>query len=230
MRLWVPSVRRDLGLYLKGLLEDLGYPVTLRSSFPPSARFGKEYKEAKGDPVRRYFIRIEKGAMSKPRGPQIAFGGWRPDYPAASNFIEPLFSCRFKPTNYSRICDPALERKIKRATKLEPDDPQRANRLWAELDHEITDEALMVPLSTSTGPTSSRNASATTSTTRSWEHYSARSRSASWLTGAGRPVPWRGRFATSTPPRQTGRKRRFDAPGSSVSRVAHLLPRRCESA
>jgi peptide/nickel transport system substrate-binding protein len=146
VRLWVPPPRGgDYGPYVKGVLEDLGYSVTLRSSYPPSARFGKEYKEAK-DPIRRYFIRIERGAMSEPQGPQIAFGGWAADYPAASNFIEPMFSCRLKPQNYSRICDPALERKIKRAVKLEQDDPQRASRLWTELDHEITDEALVVPL------------------------------------------------------------------------------------
>jgi peptide/nickel transport system substrate-binding protein len=145
VRLWVPSARRDVGHYVKRLLEDLGYRVTLRSSFQPSARFGKEYEQAKGDPFRRYFIRLASGAMSEPGGPQIAWGGWIADYPAASNFIEPLFSCG-SPANYARICDRARERKIERAVKLEQDDPLGANRLWADLDHEITDEALWVPL------------------------------------------------------------------------------------
>jgi peptide/nickel transport system substrate-binding protein len=145
VRLWVPSARRDVGNYVKGVLEDLGYRVTLRSSFQPSARFGKEYEEAKGDPVRRYFIRLARGAMSEPGGPQIAWGGWIADYPAASNFIEPLFSC-MAAANSGRICDRVLEREIRRAMKLEQDDPLRAGRLWTDLDHEITDDALWVPL------------------------------------------------------------------------------------
>jgi ABC-type transport system substrate-binding protein/class 3 adenylate cyclase/sugar lactone lactonase YvrE len=145
VRLWVPSAHRNLGRYVKGVLEDLEYRVTLRSSFQPSKRFGKEYEDAKGDPFRRYFIRLGRGAMSEPEGPQIAWGGWVADYPAASDFIEPLFSCA-SAANSGRICDRALERKIKRAARLEQDDPLRANRLWADLDHEITNEALWVPL------------------------------------------------------------------------------------
>jgi peptide/nickel transport system substrate-binding protein len=39
-----------------------------------------------------------------------------------------------------------LERRIDRAVKLEQTDPLGANRLWAELDREITDKALWVPL------------------------------------------------------------------------------------
>jgi len=83
--------------------------------------------------------------MSRPGGPQVAYAGWSADFPAASNFIEELFSCRSK-LNYSRYCDPALERRISRAVQIEQSDRAGANALWAQLDREITDRALVVPL------------------------------------------------------------------------------------
>jgi YVTN family beta-propeller protein len=133
VKLWVD---RDfagprVGHYLKRLLERLGYRAKLRESF-------------KGTP-RNYFLALERGVMSHRRGPQVAYGAWVPDYPAASSVIRELFSCRSK-FNYSRYCDPALERRISRAAKLEQTDRVGANRLWAGLDREITDTALWVPL------------------------------------------------------------------------------------
>ena len=83
--------------------------------------------------------------MTHRRGPRVAFAGWGADYPAASGFIRELFSCRSN-FNYSRFCDSALERKIRRAVELEQSDRLGANRLWAQLDREITDRALWVPL------------------------------------------------------------------------------------
>jgi ABC-type transport system substrate-binding protein len=135
--LWVPrfgGIR--LGRYLADLLESLGYLVHLRSSFG-----GEET-----DPFGPYFTAAE--ALSKPgarAAPHIVYDGWIADYPSASSFIQPLFSCRM-PHNFGQFCDRVLERKIGRAVRLEPTDPAAANRLWAELDREITDRALWVPL------------------------------------------------------------------------------------
>jgi peptide/nickel transport system substrate-binding protein len=135
--LWVPrfgGIR--LGHYLADLLKSLGYIVHLRSSF------GGE----KTDPFGPYFTAAR--ALSKPgarASPQIVYNGWIADYPSASSFIQPLFSCRMQ-HNFGQFCDRVLERKIGRAVKLEPTDPAAANRLWAELDREITDKALWVPL------------------------------------------------------------------------------------
>ena len=132
--LWVDSEfvhNTRIGHYLERLLKSLGYNPQLRESF-------------KGTP-RNYFVALERGVMTHRRGPRVAFAGWGADYPAASGFIRELFSCRSN-FNYSRFCDSALERKIRRAVELEQSDRLGANRLWAQLDREITDRALWVPL------------------------------------------------------------------------------------
>jgi YVTN family beta-propeller protein len=134
VRLWVDSefagsVR--VGRYLKRLLKELGYRPELHESF-------------KGTPL-NYFKQLEGGVMSRHGGPQVAYAGWSADIPAASNFIQELFSCRSK-LNYSRYCDPTLDRRISRAVQLEQTDRVGANRLWAKLDREITNRALVVPM------------------------------------------------------------------------------------
>jgi peptide/nickel transport system substrate-binding protein len=130
--LWVDSeaVAIRIGRSMKVLLRRLGYRPRLRIF--------------EGSP-RKYFRRLEGGAMSHKNGPQVAFGGWAADYPAASSFIQELFSCGSK-FNYSRFCDGGVERRINRAVELEQTDPQGASLLWAQLDHEITKKALWVPL------------------------------------------------------------------------------------
>jgi peptide/nickel transport system substrate-binding protein len=128
--LWVTPDRIRIGNYLKDLLQSLGYRVRLRSSFKSG---------------HTYFMAVR--ALTKPRGrgfPQILWGGWIADYPAASNFIQSLFSCAGE--GIARFCDRALERRIDRAVRLETTDPAAANPLWAKLDREITDKALWVPL------------------------------------------------------------------------------------
>ncbi|HSD23076.1 MAG TPA: ABC transporter substrate-binding protein [Solirubrobacterales bacterium] len=130
--LWIPSLT-GLGPYLADLLESLDYRVQLRSSF------GR-----KPNPAAAYFGRL--AAVTKPRAlPQILWSPWLADYPTASNFIEPLFSCG-APDNRAHFCERSLDRKIRRALKLQQTDLAGANRLWTELDREITDNALWVPL------------------------------------------------------------------------------------
>jgi YVTN family beta-propeller protein len=135
--LWVPRFAGiRLGRYLAGFLESLGYDVELRSSFG-----GK-----KSEPFDPYFTAAR--ALSKAdagASPQIVYNGWTAVYPAASDFIQPLFMCRLE-YNFGQLCDRVLERRIGRAVKLEQTDPAAANRLWAALDREITDKALWLPL------------------------------------------------------------------------------------
>ena len=135
--LWFPRFAGiPLGRYLAALLESIGYRVQPRSSFG-----GND-----SEPIAPYFAAAQ--ALSKPgarASPQIVYNGWTTTYPSASDFIQPLFSCRLK-DNFGQFCDRVLERRIGRAVKLEQTDPAAANRLWAELDREITDKALWVPL------------------------------------------------------------------------------------
>jgi peptide/nickel transport system substrate-binding protein len=86
---------------------------------------------------------------------QIGFGGWSADYPAPSDFFVGLFSCAsFHPadpnanTNTSEFCDPAIDREMRQALAKQMTDPQAAQQLWQQIDHQIVDQAPWVPLFT----------------------------------------------------------------------------------
>jgi YVTN family beta-propeller protein len=75
---------------------------------------------------------------------QTGFVGWGADNLGASNFIEPLFTCAGRGSlNLSRLCDPKLERLVRRARTATATD---AVASWAAADHRITDLAVSVPL------------------------------------------------------------------------------------
>jgi ABC-type transport system substrate-binding protein len=142
--LWVPRDPAGVGLgkYVEEVLEGLGYRVHLRSSFkrrivcsssPPGC--------PRMSPADAYFAEVTKPGAS----PQILWSGWLADYPAASNFIEPLFSCGSE-VNFAHFCDRTLDRRIGRALQLQQTDIAGANRLWTKLDRELTNKAAWVPL------------------------------------------------------------------------------------
>jgi ABC-type transport system substrate-binding protein len=74
-----------------------------------------------------------------------ADGDWLADYPSASSYIPQFFSCNGGNSN-GYFCDPKLDRKMQRATMLDLNQPVRAAALWAEIDHELTDQAAWVPM------------------------------------------------------------------------------------
>ena len=119
----VPGVGLKVSRYVTELLNTLGFRATHRA-------FSN---------VGRYFERLfsEK--------PQIGIAGWFQDYPAASNFVDPLLSCGAD-ANSTGLCDPDIDRMIDRALELQAVDPARARELWAEIDHRIVDLAPWVPL------------------------------------------------------------------------------------
>jgi len=148
--LWVPRQPAGIRLatYLQQVLGSLGYRVQLRSSFKelldvtthepcltPTRRC--RWKES----VHAYF-----GALGQPgAAPQMLWSGWVADFPSPSNFIQALFSCG-ESGNFAHVCDRALDRRIGRALRAEQADRAGANELWAELDREVTNKALAVPL------------------------------------------------------------------------------------
>jgi len=83
---------------------------------------------------------------------QIAFGGWFPDYPAASNFLTTQFTCAsFAPDdqnneNLAGFCDPSIDRSIARALRVEAVNVPASNENWAGVDRAIVDQAAVVPL------------------------------------------------------------------------------------
>jgi peptide/nickel transport system substrate-binding protein len=82
---------------------------------------------------------------------QISVGGTLTDYPAPSNIIQTWLSCdSFKPesdlnANRAGFCDASVDAAIERAFALETSDPKAANRLWAQIDREIVDQAPWLP-------------------------------------------------------------------------------------
>jgi peptide/nickel transport system substrate-binding protein len=86
---------------------------------------------------------------------QIGFYGWQADYPVASAFFRPLFTCAsFVPdsparnNNASEFCDPRVDREIAHASSVQVANPTAAQVLWARVDRDLTDQAAWVPLYT----------------------------------------------------------------------------------
>jgi peptide/nickel transport system substrate-binding protein len=73
--------------------------------------------------------------------------GWFPDYPAASTFLQPNFSCGLA-SNLSRYCNPAVEERMQEAGELQLTDPGAAAEIWADIDRQITEAAAWVPVVT----------------------------------------------------------------------------------
>ena len=48
--------------------------------------------------------------------------------------------------NYAEFCNPAIDARMHAAARMQPINPQRANRLWAGVDRALVDAAPWVPL------------------------------------------------------------------------------------
>jgi peptide/nickel transport system substrate-binding protein len=83
---------------------------------------------------------------------QIGATFWEPDYPAARDFLQVQYSCRSFARNdpgnlnWSEFCDPAADRLMDRALRLQSTDPAGANALWARAERRIVDAAPVLPL------------------------------------------------------------------------------------
>jgi YVTN family beta-propeller protein len=125
--------RQTVGLarYFASLLRELGYRTTVRVF-----------------PAAEYFPHL---ADSRNRA-QIGQAGWVADILAPSDFLRTGFSCSaFVPgtsanLNFSEYCDPKLDAKMARAAALQAANPLRANELWAQVEHELVDRAVAVPI------------------------------------------------------------------------------------
>ncbi len=82
----------------------------------------------------------------------IAWSAWAQDYPAPSDFLNVLLGCgSIHPNsdaspNIAEFCDKGIQAKMDRALFTGLTDPEGANQLWAEADHEMTDQAPWVDL------------------------------------------------------------------------------------
>jgi YVTN family beta-propeller protein len=119
----------DSERYVVWVLDRLGYAAQLKSF----SGFG------------RYVAMV---ADSRNRA-QIGFGFWIADFPAASDLINPLLSCAaFTPhspanLNWAEFCDSSIDAQIRQA--MQATGPA-ADQLWTRIDHELADQAPLVPL------------------------------------------------------------------------------------
>ena len=108
--------------YVASVLTQLGYDVTLET-----ATEGSQVREA-----------IDQG--------RVMVGGfeWLPDSPAPE-FTLGQFSCG-RSDDLTHYCGAELDALIDHARQLQATDPAAANHAWADVDRNVTDLALWVPL------------------------------------------------------------------------------------
>ena len=83
---------------------------------------------------------------------QVAWSAWYQDYPAPSDFLNVLLGCgnihptatpaRTSPRSATRASRPRWTRPLQTGVT----DPSAANQLWAQVDHEVTDQAPWVDM------------------------------------------------------------------------------------
>jgi peptide/nickel transport system substrate-binding protein len=130
---WFPTEGAGFIRFAVKLLRSLGYRVSTKV-------LGDNYRAAVSDSRNKA---------------QIGVTGWKADYPAASDFFGPLFSCAsFVPdsqnnANGAEFCDPTIDRLIARARSEQTTNPAASRALWERVDKEVVDQAPWVPLFTS---------------------------------------------------------------------------------
>ena len=125
------DVDKGLGLYFVGLLNQLGYKASLQALSPA---------------IQYPYIQNSKNKV------QLAFSDWYQDYPAASDFLQILLGCgSFHPNsnaspNIAQFCNKPIQAKMDHAGQVGITDPAAANKIWAEVDHQVTDQAPWVSM------------------------------------------------------------------------------------
>ena len=127
------AVSKSIGVYLQSVLKAIGYDAEVK---PISPNIQFTYIQNTNNRV------------------QISVSQWYQDYPAASDFLYILFGCEsFKEgsdssINISGFCDKAINKKMKDALALGVTDQDGANKMWAEIDKDVTDAAPMAAMFT----------------------------------------------------------------------------------
>ena len=124
---------KAIGTYVQGVLREIGYDASLQSLSENT-----------------HFTYIQNTSNKV----QISLTEWYPDYPAASDFLNVLFSCAsFHPgtdssVNLSGWCDPKVNAEMEQALTTAITDQAAANKMWARIDREVTDTAVVAVLFT----------------------------------------------------------------------------------
>ena len=124
---------RDMGTYLQSVLNEIGYKASIKS-ISPDIQFS--------------YIQNTNNRT------QISITQWNQDYPAASDFLYILLSCdSFHPgsdssVNIAGFCDKRIDGEMREALKTAITDPVAANKIWARIDQEVTDQAPLAAFAT----------------------------------------------------------------------------------
>jgi peptide/nickel transport system substrate-binding protein len=125
----------DVGAYYQGVLQELGFKVTLKVLGPDN-----------------YFTVI--GNNSTPEL-DTGWANWFEDYPHPNDFLQPLLAeesiSQTNGTNLARFADPTLSKKIAELGE-EPLGPQQ-EAAYAQLDKEFMEQAPLAPYGASTSST-----------------------------------------------------------------------------
>ena len=110
--------------YFVGLLDRLGYDAELKVVTTP-----------------RYNATINSPSQHMQIGP----AAWASDDLAESGFLPSLVACDGS-FNLSQFCDPEIDARMRKATRLGTTDPQQSHELWSQIEHDLVDQAPLVPL------------------------------------------------------------------------------------
>jgi peptide/nickel transport system substrate-binding protein len=120
------AVSKSIGVYLQSVLKELGYDADVK---PISSNIQFTYIQNTNNKV------------------QMSVTQWYQDYPAASDFLNILFGCSSftegsdSSVNIAGFCDKDIDAKMQAALALGVTDPAAANKMWAEIDKAVTDQA-----------------------------------------------------------------------------------------
>ena len=124
-------IDQGIGQYVTSVLRELGYDAALK---PISPDIQTQYIQNSNNHV------------------QISLTAWYQDYPAASDFLNVLFSCADfhagsdNSINESGYCDHALDERMQHAMATGVTDPAAANAERAAIDRTVTDLGLFAVL------------------------------------------------------------------------------------
>jgi peptide/nickel transport system substrate-binding protein len=82
----------------------------------------------------------------------IGWSAWYQDYPAPSDFLNVLLGCgSIHPNsdaspNIAAFCDKTIQAKMDQAEQQSVTNPDAANEIWAQVDHDMTDQAPWVDM------------------------------------------------------------------------------------
>jgi ABC-type transport system substrate-binding protein len=140
---------------LAGTLNLLGFPSKVHV-YPESTYGPKEYG---------------------PITPQATPNGWIADYPAPSDFFNPLLTCGSYNHNFNNnlaaFCNHRIDAEIEKALRIQEVNPGSAVDAWAKIDRDVVNQAPWVPYETPV-----------------WETFSTTQRGENWSIRCGFVDAW----------------------------------------